>query len=194
MKTHTAAKIDSFRGQALALEKAIRRIVRANDMQSRAMVKQCGLTSAQFVVCRGILELGEVTTTALSAYADLSAANVVTILDNLEERGIIERYRSTSDRRIVHTRMTASGRAIIARAPRPMGEVALARLKSLDANARRALVEGAIQIADLVERDGVHTEGARAGTASLARPENLSVMRSTRPGGRRPVRSGRGGG
>ncbi|MEX0957000.1 MAG: MarR family transcriptional regulator [Rhizobiaceae bacterium] len=194
MTTRTAVKIDSFRGQAAALEKAIRRIVRANDMQSRAMVKQCGLTSAQFVVCRGILELGEVTTTALSAYADLSAATVVTILDNLEERGIIERYRSTADRRIVHTRLTESGRAVVARAPRPMGEIALARLQSLDANTRRALVESAIEIADLVERNGVHPEGQRAGAAILARPESLSVMRSTRPGGRRPVRSGRGGG
>lgn len=194
MTTPTAVRIDSFKSQALALEKAIRRIVRANDMQSRAMVKQCGLTSAQLVICRGILELGEVTTTALSAYADLSAATVVTILDNLEERGIIERYRSTADRRIVHTRLTESGRAVIAKAPRPMGEIALARLKSLDANARKTLIESAIQLANLVERDGIHPEGRRTGAAIPARPENLSVMRSTRPAGRRPVRSGRGGG
>ena len=191
--TPTAVKIDSFRGQALALEKAIRRIVRANDMQSRAMVKQCGLTSAQFVICRGILELGEVTTTALSAYADLSSATVVTILDNLEERGVIERYRSTADRRIVHTRLTESGRAVIGRAPRPMGEIVLTRLKSLDANARKTLIESAIQLANLVQRDGIHPEGRGDGAATLIGPESVSAMRSTRPGGRRPVRSGRGG-
>jgi DNA-binding MarR family transcriptional regulator len=191
MATRTSVKIDSFSGQTLALEKAIRRIVRANDMQSRAVAKQCGLTSAQLVVCRGIAELGEVTTTALSAYADLSAATVVTILDNLEERGIIERYRSTADRRIVHTRLTDKGRETIAQAPRPLGEVALARLKALDAASRRALVESAIQLANMVERGG---DGAEARGAILARPETFSVMRSSRPGGRRPARSGRGGG
>jgi DNA-binding MarR family transcriptional regulator len=191
MTIPTSVKIDSLRGQTLALEKAIRRIVRANDMQSRAVAKQCGLTSAQLVVCRGILELGEVTTTALSAYADLSAATVVTILDNLEERGIIERYRSTADRRIVHTRLTEKGRGAIAGAPRPLGEIALARLKALDTAGRRALVESAMQLANLVERGGDEPD---ARSAILARPESLSVMRSSLPGGRRPVRSGRGGG
>jgi DNA-binding MarR family transcriptional regulator len=190
MTTRTSVKIDSFRGQTLALEKAIRRIVRANDMQSRAVAKQCGLTSAQLVVCRGILELGEVTTTALSAYADLSAATVVTILDNLEERGIIERYRSTADRRIVHTRLTENGRGAIANAPRPLGEIASARLKALDTASRRALVESAMQLANLVERGGDEPD---ARSAILARPESLSVLRSSRPAARRPVRSGRGG-
>lgn len=194
MTARSSVKIDSFRGQTLALEKAMRRIVRANDMQSRAVVKQCGLTSAQLVVCRGILELGEVTTRALSAYADLSPATVVTILDNLEERGVIERYRSTADRRIVHTRLTEKGRAILANAPRPLGEIALARLKALDATTRRALIESAMQIADLLERDGVQPDGVRSGLAIPSRPESLSVMRSSRPGGRRPVRPGRGGG
>lgn len=153
MAIRQQAKGDSLRHQALALEKAIRRIVRANDVQSRAVAKQCGLTSAQLVVCRGILELGEVTTTALSAYADLSAATVVTILDNLELRGVIERYRSLADRRIVHTRLTETGRAIMAKAPRPLGDAALRRLKALDMDARRSLVESAAHLADLVERD-----------------------------------------
>lgn len=194
MAGRSSIKIDSFRGQTQALEKAIRRIVRANDIQSRAMVKQCGLTSAQLVVCRGIVELGEVTTRALSAYADLSPATVVTILDNLEERGIIERYRSTTDRRIVHTRLTEKGRTTIAGAPRPLGEIALARLKALDATTRRTLIESALQLANLVERDDVQPANVRTEPAILARPESLSVMRSSRPGGRRPVRSGRGGG
>src|SRR3546814_12605213 len=82
-----------------AIEKAVRRIVRAHDLQSRALVKRCGLTSAQLVLMRGICELGEVTSAALSVYADISAATVVTIPDNLEERGLIECYRTGSDPR-----------------------------------------------------------------------------------------------
>lgn len=188
----SSVKVDSFRTQTLQLEKAIRRIVRANDMQSRAMVKLCGLTSAQLVVCRGIAELGEVTTTALSAYADLSAATVVTILDNLEERGIIERYRSQADRRIVHTRLTETGRSLVARAPKPLGDVALARLKALDAGARRALIESTVGLANLLERDGSRLPAGEP--AMIAGAEKISVRRSSRPGGPRLPRSGRDGG
>ena len=167
MAARIPAKGDNLRHQALALEKAIRRIVRANDVQSRAVAKQCGLTSAQLVICRGIHELGEVTTTALSAYADLSAATVVTVLDNLEMRGLIERYRSLADRRIVHTRLTETGRAIMAKAPRPLGEAALKRLKALDADARRGLVASAAHLADLLERD-VPEQAARPAGQPLA--------------------------
>jgi DNA-binding MarR family transcriptional regulator len=194
MAPRSSVKIDSLRSQTLVLEKAIRRIVRANDMQSRAMVKQCGLTSAQIVICRGILELGEVTTTALSAYADLSAATVVTILDNLEERGIIERYRSLADRRIVHTRLTETGRNLIGNAPHPLGDVALARLKALDADSRKALIRSAVEVADLLEREVPHARRPSGDAAILARPGDVSVIRSSRPGGRRPVRSRQDGG
>ena len=82
------------------VEKAVRRIVRAHDLQSRALAKACGLTAGQLAIMRGVAALGEVTSTALSAHADISTATVVTVLDNLEERGLIQRYRSGEDRRV----------------------------------------------------------------------------------------------
>jgi DNA-binding MarR family transcriptional regulator len=136
------------------VEKAIRRIVRAHDLQSKALVKACGLTSAQLVLMRGIAELGEVTSTALSAYADISAATVVTVLDNLEERGLIQRYRSGADRRVVHTRLTDAGRAMVAGAPPPLGRVVAERLAALDEDARRDLVAGVARFADMLGPDG----------------------------------------
>lgn len=136
-----------------AVEKAIRRIVRAHDLQSKALAKASGLTAAQLVVMKGIVELGEVTSAALSAYADISAATVVTVLDNLEERGLIQRYRSGSDRRIVHTRLTESGLAALGRAPSSLGDMFLQRFARLDAAERRRVAEAAIGLANLLSRE-----------------------------------------
>lgn len=132
------------------IEKAMRRIVRAHDLQSRALAKRCGLTAAQLVVMKGILELGEVTSAALSVYADISAATVVTILDNLEERGLIQRYRSGSDRRIVHTRLTDAGAALLGQAPEPMGEVFLKNFGDLSLSERRMLAGAVARLAELM--------------------------------------------
>ncbi len=132
------------------IEKAIRRIVRAHDLQSKALTKAVGLTAAQLVLMKGIAELGEVTTTALSTHADISAATVVTILDNLEERGLIERYRSAHDRRIVHTRLTAAGTAKAEAAPEPLGDAFAGRLAALAAPDREAIVTGLVRAADLL--------------------------------------------
>ncbi|MHB2267117.1 MarR family winged helix-turn-helix transcriptional regulator [Aliihoeflea sp. PC F10.4] len=145
------------------VEKVIRRIVRAHDLQSKALTKAAGLTAAQLVLLKGIAELGEVTTTALSAHADISPATVVTILDNLEERGLIERYRSEHDRRIVHTRLTPTGSAKVDDAPEPLGDAFIARFAALPASERKALVAMFAKAADLllptaaaVRKDALH--------------------------------------
>ncbi len=146
---------DKFPADDLHLvEKAIRRIVRAHDLQSKALTKACGLTSAQLVLMRGIAELGEVTSAALSAYADISAATVVTVLDNLEERGLIQRYRSGADRRVVHTRLTEAGRSTVAAAPPPLGRLFAERLATLDNAARRDVVAGIARFADMLAPEG----------------------------------------
>ncbi|MFN7101202.1 MAG: MarR family winged helix-turn-helix transcriptional regulator [Pseudorhizobium sp.] len=139
---------------ARTIEKAVRRIVRAHDLQSRALAKRSGLTAAQLVLMKGIAELGEVTSGALSVYADISAATVVTILDNLEERGLIQRYRSGSDRRIVHTRLTETGAALMAQAPEPMGDLFLDRFAKLPPHERQALADAVSRLGELMSTAG----------------------------------------
>ncbi|MCO6389819.1 MarR family transcriptional regulator [Aliihoeflea aestuarii] len=146
-----AEGLQEFLGADLkTVEKGIRRIVRAHDLQSKALTKAAGLTAAQLVLLKGIAELGEVTTTALSAHADISPATVVTILDNLEERDLIERYRSAHDRRIVHTRLTSSGLAKANAAPEPLGSAFIDRFAALPAHERKALVAMFTKAADLL--------------------------------------------
>ena len=136
--------------EARMVEKAVRRIVRAHDLQSRSLARRCGLTAAQLVVMKGIVELGEVTSVALSVYADISPATVVTILDNLEERELIQRYRSGTDRRIVHTRLTAEGAPLVAEAPEPMGDIFLENFSRLPLQEREDLAQAIVRLAELM--------------------------------------------
>ncbi|WP_367716140.1 MarR family winged helix-turn-helix transcriptional regulator [Nitratireductor sp. GISD-1A_MAKvit] len=147
----TDKALDWFQNEELrAVEKSIRRIVRANDVQSRALAKQIGLTSPQLIVLKAIAALGEVTTTALSAHVDLSAATVVTILDNLENRALIRRYRSRNDRRVVHALLTPEGEALISDAPGPMGAIFAQRFSRLDQSHREELISAISTIADMM--------------------------------------------
>ena len=152
VSTNVRRKPKFLNGDLRAVEKAIRRIVRAHDLQSKALAKVSGLTAGQFVVMKGIAELGETTSTALSSYADISSATIVIVLDNLEERGLIQRYRSESDRRIVHTRLTEEGAALLARAPQPLGETFLEKFSALGGDERRSLVAALTRLADLMSR------------------------------------------
>jgi len=95
---------------------AVRRILHAADLRSRRLSRETGLTAAQLAVLQSIADLGEVTTGRISADASLTQATVTVILDRLVERGLVERYRSADDRRIVHSRLTAAGAQALAAA------------------------------------------------------------------------------
>jgi len=130
--------------------KAIRKIVRAIDLRSKEVSRQTGLTIPQIVVLQGVRDLGEVTTKALSENADLSSATVVTILDKLEEKGLVERYRSLSDRRIVHARLTEAGEAAAANLPGLLHEEFERKFAELDAADRGQLVSAIERIAEMM--------------------------------------------
>lgn len=95
----------------------LRRIIRATDLQSKRVVKSCGLTIPQIMVLRSIEELGDVTVRCISDNVSLSQATVTTILNRLEERKYVERVRGQKDKRVVNARLTERGSSILQSAP-----------------------------------------------------------------------------
>ncbi|WP_453956582.1 MarR family winged helix-turn-helix transcriptional regulator [Amorphus suaedae] len=129
----------------------LRRIIRSVDLQSRQVARTVGLTIPQLIVLQAVRDLGEVTSTTLSAHASLSPATVTTILDKLEGRGLVERYRSANDRRVVHTRLTGEGAAALAKAPPLLQESFVRRFDGLDATRQDALLAALGEIADMMD-------------------------------------------
>lgn len=97
--------------------RSMRRIAQAIDVRSKEISRAVGLTIPQLIVLQSIRTLGEVTTQAVSRDAAMSPATVVAVIDKLEAKGLVERYRSLTDRRVVHTRLTPAGLASLAEAP-----------------------------------------------------------------------------
>lgn len=136
---------------AAPVMKAIRRIVRAIDMRSKKVARETGLTIPQIVVLQAIRELGDVTTAALSKDADISPATTVTILDNLEGRGLVARRRSASDRRIVHTALTRRGADILSKAPPLFDDEFLAQFARMPRAGRAAVIDALRSVADMLD-------------------------------------------
>lgn len=137
--------------QLVSLFKSMRRIARAIDVQSRRIDREYGLTLPQLVVLDCVHRLGEVTSRAISSEADLSPATVVGILDNLELKGLIVRYRSGVDRRIVHTCLTGKGKALAEAAPFPLGAPFEEAFNRLEPQAQSSAAAAFHTIADLVD-------------------------------------------
>jgi DNA-binding MarR family transcriptional regulator len=131
---------------------AIRRIVHGVDRHSKQVERASGITLPQLVVLTAIRRLGEVTSSKISEAASLSPATVTTILDKLEARGLVERYRNVQDRRVVHSRLTPAGAKLLEAAPPFLHERFVSRFAKLD-DARKAAIVQAIE--DVAEMMGV---------------------------------------
>lgn len=131
--------------------KAIRRIIHSVDSRSKKVARATGLTIPQIVVLKAVRDLGEVPTNRISAHADLTAATVVTILDKLEERGLVLRRRGTEDRRIVFTRLTSRGRETVDAAPPLFNDTVIEGFARMPDTRRRRLIAALSEVAGLFD-------------------------------------------
>ena len=71
------------------------------------------LTVSQFGVLEALYHLGPMCQRDAAKKILKSTANITTVVDNLEKRGLVERQRSSEDRRYIALHLTDEGRNLI---------------------------------------------------------------------------------
>ncbi len=128
-----------------AEETAFLELMRSTDQLSRGLVpvlKAEDLSMTQYNVLRILrgapdgLPCGEIGNRMITRDPDITR-----LLDRLEKRGLISRRREARDRRMVLTRITAEGLAVLARLDEPIQEAHRRQLGHLGRERLRALCE-----------------------------------------------------
>ncbi len=88
---------------------------------------------------------GPLTAGQLARSAELNPASVTAMLDHLEEAGIVERTRSTTDRRVCNVALTDSGRKLLSDKT--------ARWRAMWADRLGAYTESELDVAKRIARD-----------------------------------------
>jgi MarR family transcriptional regulator, organic hydroperoxide resistance regulator len=91
------------------------------------------------------LSEGPMTAGQLARSAELNPASVTAMLDHLEQAGIVERTRSTTDRRVCNVELTDSGRTLLTEKT--------ARWRSMWAERLGAYSEDELDVARRIARD-----------------------------------------
>ena len=96
---------------------ALRRIIRAIDLHSKSLAVQHGLTGPQLILMKELGNGESATIGKLARSACMSSATASGIVSRLESRGLVERVRSSSDRRRVVVTLTGAGKGILKGVP-----------------------------------------------------------------------------
>lgn len=135
----------------------LRRLFQVVNKQSKNVVQETGLSGPQLWAIKVLSdEAGSsITVSRLAELMYLNSSTVVRILDVLEEKKLIQRIRSTSDRRIVYVSLTDRGGAIIDRDPNVAHNLLLKGLKTLSENRLNVISTGLSQLVSILDSQNV---------------------------------------
>ena len=130
---------------------ALRRIIRATDLQSKYLARTTGMTVPQLLLLQAIHHHRDAAAGELAKVINLSQATVTTIIDRLEKKGLLVRERSEQDKRKVLIRLTDLGRAALSQAPTPLQEHFVRRFKELPAWEQSMILSSLQRVAHMMD-------------------------------------------
>lgn len=134
---------------------ALRRLIRATDLHSKQLVRTAGLTASQVLLLQAIDDKESATSSELARMISLSQATVTTILDRLEERGLVSRQRSTRDKRKVYIFLTDQGKKVLAAAPAPLQEHFIRQFRQLQEWEQTAILSSLQRVAQMMDASDI---------------------------------------
>jgi len=126
---------------AAALD-ALRRIVRVLRLSAAGVEKTTGLSAAQLYVLERVAERPGASLTELAELTLTDRTSVAAVVDRLAARGLVDRQRSTVDRRRVDVVATPTGADLLGNAPHPPTMTLLDALRSVTEAELRMIADG----------------------------------------------------
>jgi DNA-binding MarR family transcriptional regulator len=128
----------------LAVERAmnaVRSIVRAQRINTRAIELKMGISLAQLFVLQQLAERSSDSLNDLAERTATHQSSVSVVVRRLVERGLVSRTASTADKRRIEIELTPAGRALLADAPVTIQKQLINGLTHMSADEQGALAE-----------------------------------------------------
>ena len=109
----------------------VRRLDRGLRLAAREVDAAVGASAAQLFVLEHLAAVPAASIGELAERTMTDRSSVSTVVDRLAARGLVARRPAATDRRRAEVRVTAAGRALLTRAPKPPTARLVAALKSL---------------------------------------------------------------
>ncbi len=152
----TRAKIDRSAVTTAMIAQFRESLRELRCMGSQRLVQR-GVSMSHLYLMSMLERHGELPMSRIAELVDVSLSNATGLIDRMEERGLAERVRLSDDRRVVHVRVTESGRRALADVEVLQDEVLARVLAKLD-DRQLSRLEAAVgdlrgAVADVVAED-----------------------------------------
>lgn len=151
----------------------MRRVLSSILQQADAQLAEHDLTYVQWLPLYKLLLNGEATSTCLARDLGMDPASVTRALDRIEAKGLLQRQRSTTDRRRVELALTPQGRAVATQVPQVLCQVLNAHLAGFshtECEQLLGMLQRMLANGDALRAVSGATPGATSGAAAQPPP------------------------
>ena len=135
---------------------ALRRIIRAVDVYSRKLNSKLGLTTPQLLCLHALSGEETMTLSQLTKKVNLSGSTVNGIVDRLEAKKLVQRKRSTLDRRKVYLYMSKAGNDTLKKAPSLLQDKLSSALSNLSELEQLTITQALERVVELMELEDMN--------------------------------------
>lgn len=96
---------------------AMRKVLRVTQANSKALIRETGLTPSQLIFLQMLDDGSEKTAGAIAARMGITQATTTALIHKLEDLGFVTRRKGETDRRQVWLALSEKGRNVLAIAP-----------------------------------------------------------------------------
>lgn len=150
------AEVDSIVETIIYLYTESRRI-------TKGMAREVGLTGPQLTVIKLLESFDDLSLSSLSERIRAQNSTVTGIIDRMEREGLVRRERSTTDRRVVHIRLSDKGQKLARQIKVEPMEIFRDALASLSPSDLRDLLRIMSKLQRFVRSEVAAENGAEAG-------------------------------
>jgi len=129
----------------------IRRLMQAAELYTKELDKKYNVSAPQLSCLLALHENGPLAPSQIAKYIMVNSSTVTGIIDRLEQKGFVERSRTSPDRRVITIYLTEKGTVLVRNAPLPLQEKIVDGLNKLPSGEVASIVEALTKLARLLD-------------------------------------------
>ena len=148
--------------------KALRKIIRAIDLNSKKIFQKYGLTGPQLLILKELSEQDSCPVGYLAKLVSLSHATVTEIIDRLENKGYVKRQKSKQDKRKILISLNPSAEEILVQNPTLIQEQFIVEFSKLPDWEQSLILSNFQKVAHLMHAENIDTSPILINTSKIS--------------------------
>jgi len=137
---------------------SIRKLMQAGEFYTKELNKKYQVSAPQLNCLLSLYENGPLPPSQIARHIMVKSSTVTGIVDRLEQKGLVKRFRNSPDRRIITIELTDSGKNLAKNAPPPIQQKIIDGLKKLSKDELDQIIFSLTQLTDMLDVQDLDVE------------------------------------